>query len=448
MVLIQDIITDLKVETPSYELEKECIEFIPSNQCVKKMHMRLELEKNISSLGLSLVVPLSHLDNEGLYHQEEKECQNKMKRDLVGGREKEWYEPFQDQLYTFAASSPITTIHVATGTTIYLLKTFGVIDSNKLLYHSSKAFFPRFQLHRVVTNNFVLGQSLYEVGRRIYNLVTYGGKLEKYINGKGDTIRDKKVYIQGVQRVKEDGSLKTYKEWLLTDNKYLNMNIKMIGALIAIDYITSGLGIFTRKSKPYTILGSLEVALTFIYTLVEDETNSQFMGMFTVPPFFMPIFVGFTSGSSISTILKGLLVGGYMAKSMDVKRSDGERVIQYLSRTSHDFWELRHIVVRTMKKVPALNAIITEIENTLARYQIYLEEIKHVLVEEPGEILNLAENIRDKLKTLQEQSIKTHPHPPVAPVSSNVAATTAPPPSYDDVIRTDISIHNEDKKDI
>jgi len=25
MVLIQDIITDLKVETPSYELEKECI---------------------------------------------------------------------------------------------------------------------------------------------------------------------------------------------------------------------------------------------------------------------------------------------------------------------------------------------------------------------------------------------------------------------------------------
>jgi len=410
------------------------------------MHMRLELEKNISSLGLSLVVPLSHLDNEGLYHQEEKENQDKMKKDLVGGREKEWYEPFQDQLYTFAASSPITTIHVATGTTIYLLKTFGVIDSNKLLYHSSKAFFPRFQLHRVVTNNFVLGQSLYEVGRRIYNLITYGGKLEKYINGKGDTIRDKKVYIQGVQRVKEDGSLKTYKEWLLTDNKYLNMNIKMIGALIAFDYITSGLGIFTRKSKPYTILGSLEVALTFIYSLIEDESNSQFMGMFTVPPFFMPIFVGFTSGSSISTILKGLIVGGYMAKTMDVKRSDGERVIQYLGRTSHDFWELRHIVVRTMKKVPALNAIITEVENTLARYQIYLEEIKHVLVEEPGEILNLAENIRDKLKTLQEQSIKTHPYTP-APVSSNVTPATAPP-SYDDVIRTDINTHNEDKKDI
>jgi len=371
-----------------------------------------------------------------------------VKKDVVGGREKEWYEPFQDQLYTFAASSPITTIHVATGTTIYLLKTFGVIDSNKLLYHSSKAFFPRFQLHRVVTNNFVLGQSLYEVGRRIYNLITYGGKLEKYINGKGDTIRDKQVYIQGVQRVKADGSLKTYKEWLLTDNQYLKMNAKMIGAFIAFDYITSGLGIFTRKSKPYTVLGSLEVALTFIYSLVEDESNSQFMGMFTVPPFFMPIFVGFTSGSSLSTILKGLIVGGYMAKTMDVKRSDGERVIQYLSRTSHDFWELRHIVMRTMKKVPALNAIITEIEQTLARYQVYLEEIKHVVVEEPGEILNLAENIREKLKALQAPTTTTTKTPSSIPAPMTSTMTpTAPPPSYDDVIRTDISIHSDDKKD-
>jgi len=452
MVLIQDIITNVKVEVPSYELERECIDFIPSNQCVRKMHSRLALEKNISSLGLSLVVPLSHLDNENLYYNEEKQ-QKKVKRDLVGGREKEWYEPFQDQLYTFAASSPITTIHVTTGTTLYLLKTFGVVDNDKLLYHSSKAFFPRFQLHRVITNNFVFGQTLYEVGRRVYNLVTYGGKLEKYINGKGDTIRDKRVYIQGVQRRKEDGTLKTYKEWLLTDNKYLMMNVKMIAALITCDYITSGLGIFTRKSKPYTVLASLEVAIAFMYSLVEDESNSQFMGMFTVPPFFMPIFVGFTSGSSISTILKGLLVGGYMAKSMDVKRSDGETVVQYLSRTSHDFWELRHVVIRTMKKVPALNAIITEIENTLARYHIYIEEIKHVLVDEPGEILSLAENIREKLKALQEAAqaaTATATATPLGKTSqgeTNFSSSTPPPPSYDDVIKTDISINHEDRKD-
>jgi len=458
MVLIQDIITNVKVEIPSYELEKECIDFIPSNQCVRKMHSRLALEKNISSLGLSLVVPLSHLDNESLYYNEDKQHQQqkKAKRDLVGGREKEWYEPFQDQLYTFAASSPITTIHVTTGTTLYLLKTFGVVDNDKLLYHSSKAFFPRFQLHRVVTNNFVFGQTLYEVGRRVYNLVTYGGKLEKYINGKGDTIRDRQVYIQGVQRLKEDGTLKTYKEWLLTDNKYLMMNVKMIAALIACDYITSGLGIFTRKSKPYTVLASLEVAIAFMYSLVEDESNSQFMGMFTVPPFFMPIFVGFTSGSSISTILKGLLVGGYMAKTMDVKRSDGETVVQYLSRTSHDFWELRHVVIRTMKKVPALNAIITEVENTLARYQIYIEEIKHVIVDEPGEILKLAENIREKLKALQEAAqaqaqaqvpVSTPLQKTPSAATANVHSTTPPPPSYDDVIKTDINIHREERKD-
>lgn len=396
------------------------------------MYRKLELEKNISSLGLSLVVPLSNLDNVELYYNEEKK-NKKVKKDLVGGKEKEWYEPFQDQLYTFAASSPITTIHVTTGATVYLLKTFGVIDCDKLLYHSSKTFFPRFQLHRAVTNNFVLGQSLYEVGRRTYNLITYGGKLEKYINGKGDTIRNKKVYIEGVQRKKKDGTPKTNKEWLLTDNKYLRMNAQMVGMIIASDYITSGLGIFTRKSKPYSVLGSLEVALSFIYTLIEDESNSQFMGMFTMPPFFMPIFVGFTSGSSIYTIIKGLIVGGFMASYMDIRRSDGEKAVQYLTRTSSDFWELRHLLIKTMKKIPALNTVITEIEITFARYNIYIDEVKRVILDEPGEILNLAENIKERLIKLQnEQNKKPEP---------------ITQPSNDDIITTQISTSLPEKKE-
>jgi len=431
MVFIQDILSNIKVQTPSYEsfeMEKEYIDLLPKNQCIQKMHMKLELEKNISSLGLSLVVPLSHLD-EDLYY-ENKTNEKKYKKDLIGGKEKEWYEPFQDQIYTFAASSPITSIHVATGTTIYLLKTFGVIDCDKLLYHSSKTFFPRFQLHRAVTNNFVFGQSLYEVGRRIYNLITYGGKLEKYINGKGDTIRNKKVYIQGVQRLKEDGTLKTNKEWLLTDNKYLRMNAQMAGAIIACDYITSGLGIFTRKSKPYSVLGSLEVAITFMYTLIEDEANSQFMGMFTLPPFFMPVFVGFTSGSSVYTIIKGLLVGGIMAKYMDLRRSDGEKVVQYLSRTSSDFWELRHIVIKTMKKIPALNTIITEIENTFARYGVYIDEVKHVIFEDPSEIINLTENIKEKLIKLQNEQQQSEKQQ-----------------KYDDIIKTEIATTKETKSE-
>jgi len=437
MVFIQDILTNVKIETPSYEMEKECIEFIPSNQCIQKMHMRLELERNISSLGLSLVVPLSHLDDESLYYNEDKYNNQKTnKKDLTGGKEKEWYEPFQDQLFTYAASSPITTIHVATGTTLYLLKTFGIVDNNKLLYHSSKAFFPRFQVHRVVTNNFVFGQSLYEVGRRIYNLITYGGKLEKYVNGRGDTIRGKKVYIQGVQRIKEDGSLKSTKEWLLTDNKYLKMNLKMAGAIIICDYITSGLGIFTRKSKPYSILGSLEVAITFIYSLIEDESNSQFMGMFTVPPFFMPIFVGFTSGSSVYTILKGLIVGGFMAKSMELERGDGEKVIQYLSRTSHDFWELRHVVIKTLKKIPVFDTILTEIEDTLARYNIYFDEIKHVVLENPNDILNLIDNIKEKIAEFQaSQHLK------------NPSKYPYPSDAKNDVIKTAIDTSNDTKKE-
>ena len=445
MVLIQDILTNIKVETPSYEMEKECIDFIPNNQCLQKMHMRLSLERNISSLGLSLVVPLNNLDNETLYHQVDK--QQKKKRDVVGGKEKEWYEPFQDQLYTFAASSPITTIHVITGATIYLLQKFGIVDTNKLLYHSSKTFFPRFQLHRAITNNFVLGQSLYEVGRRVYNLVTYGGKLEKYVNGKGDTIRDNKVYIRGVQRLREDGTVKSYEEWLITDNKYLMMNAKMVGAIITCDYLSSGLGIFTRKSKPYSILGSLEVALAFMYSLVEDENNSQFMGMFTVPPFFMPIFVGFTSGSSLSTILKGLIVGGIMAKTMDLTRTDGEKCMQYLGRTSHDFWELRHIVIKTMKKVPALNTIITEIENTLARYNIYIEEVKHVILEDPSDIINLVENIKNKLAKLQAQAVvPSSPKQAGATVPSGPKQAVASVPSQDDIIKTAIDTSNEKKE--
>jgi len=400
MVLIQDIITNVKVATPNYEMEKECIDFLPNNQCIQKMHMKLELEKNISLLGLSLIVPLNNLNEEALYYNESKKHQ-KDKKDLLGGKEKEWYEPFQDQIYTYAASSPITSIHVATGTTLYLLKTFGIIDCEKLLYHSSKAFFPRFQVHRVVTNNFVLGNSLYEVGRSAYNLITYGGKLEKYINGKGDTIRSKKVYIQGVQRLKEDGTVKNKTEWLLTDNKYLIMNAKMAAMIIACDYITSGLGIFTRKSKPYSVLGSLEVAIAFMYSLIEDESNSQLMGMFTVPPFFIPIFVGFTNGSSISAILKGLLVGGYMANRMDIRRSDGERVVQYLQRTSQDFWELRHIVIKTLKKIPLFENIIVEVENAIIRYGVYFDEIKHVVVEDPSAILNITENISKKLAKLE-----------------------------------------------
>jgi len=441
MVFIQDIITDVKVQTPNYEMEKECIDFIPNNQCLEKMYKRLELEKNISTLGLSLVVPLSNLDNEELYHIEDKKNKT-VKKDLIGGKEKEWYEPFQDQFYTFAASSPITTIHVTTGATIYLLKFFGVIDCDKLLYHSSKTFFPRFQLHRAITNNFVLGQSLYEVGRTTYNLITYGGKLEKYINGKGDTIRNKKVYIQGVQRLKEDGTLKSNKEWLLTDNKYLRMNAQMAAMIIASDYITSGLGIFTRKSKPYSVLGSLEVAISFMYTLIEDESNSQFMGMFTIPPFFVPIFVGFTSGSSVSTIIKGLIVGGFMARYMDIKRSDGEKVTQYLSRTSSDFWELRHLILKTMKKVPALNTIISEIENTLARYHVYIDEIKRVIVDEPGEILNLAENIKERLIKLQNEQNERKESK-----EQNTKPALSLQASDDSIIKTEISTSIPSKKE-
>lgn len=400
MVLIQDIITDVKVATPNYEMEKEYIDSLPNSECIHKMHMKLELEKNISLLGLSLVVPLNNLNDETLYFNEGKN-HKKDKKDLLGGKEKEWYEPFQDQIYTYAASSPITSIHVATGTTLYLLKTFGIIDCDKLLYHSSKAFFPRFQVHRVVTNNFVLGNSLYEVGRSAYNLITYGGKLEKYINGKGDTIRSGKVYIQGVQRLKEDGTVKNKTEWLFTDNKYLTMNVKMAAMIIACDYITSGLGILTRKSKPYSVLGSLEVAIAFMYSLIEDESNAQLMGMFTVPPFFIPIFVGFTNGSGISAILKGLIVGGYMANRMDIRRSDGERVVQYLQRTSQDFWELRHIVIKTLKKIPVFENIIVEIENAVVRYGVYFDEIKHAIVEDPSAILSLAENIKEKLAKIE-----------------------------------------------
>jgi hypothetical protein len=452
MVFIQDILTFVnKVQPSSYEMEKKesFDDFIPNNQCLEKMYRRLELEKNISGLGLSLVVPLSHLDDEDLYYQEGNKKKNKFAtRDLVCGKEKEWYEPFQDQLYTYVASSPITSIHVATGTTIYLLKTFGLIDCNKLLYHSSKTFFPRFQLHRAITNNFVLGQSLFEVGRHIYNLVTYGGKLEKYINGKGDTIRDKKVYIQGVQRLKEDGSLKTNKEWLLTDNKYLRMNAQMIGIIIATDYFTSGMGLFTRKSKPYSVLGCLEIALSFMYSLIEDESNSQFMGMFTVPPFFAPIIVGFTSGSSFSTILKGLIIGGCMASYMDIRRGDGEKVTQYLSRTSSDFWELRHLLVKTMKKVPVLNTVITEIEYSLARYDVYIGEVKRVLFQDPGEILNLAENIKERLEKLENE--KNQIKKSSAPSSTTPSSQPPPPPSAvpdNDIIKTEISISNDKKKE-
>ncbi|ORX42103.1 hypothetical protein BCR36DRAFT_363017 [Piromyces finnis] len=447
MVFIQDIITNVKIESPSYDMEKECLDFTPNNQCLQKMHMRLALEKNISSLGLSLVVPLNNLDNEMLYHQTH--AQQK-KKDVVGGKEKEWYEPFQDQLYTFISSSPITSIHATTGATIYLLQKFGVVDTNKLLYHSSKTFFPRFQLHRAITNNFVLGQSLYEVGRRIYNLVTYGGKLEKYVNGKGDTIRDKKVYIQGVQRYREDGSQKTYKEWLITENKYLMMNVKMAAAFITCDYLASGLGIFTRKSKPYSILGSLEVAIAFMYSLIEDENNSQFMGMFTVPPFFVPIFVGFTSGSSIYTILKGLIAGGFMAKSIDLRRSDGEKCMQYLSRTSHDFWELRHIVIKTMKKVPALNTIITEIETTIARYNIYIEEFKHVILEDPSDIIHLVQNIKDKLLKLQNGQLQSSSNKTTGGNTINknqspaIAVAASKTPFQEDVIKSSIETTSDD----
>jgi len=224
--------------------------------------------------------------------------------------------------------------------------------------------------------------------------------------------------------------------------KYLRMNAQMAAMIIASDYITSGLGIFTRKSKPYSVLGSLEVAISFMYTLIEDESNSQFMGMFTIPPFFVPIFVGFTSGSSVSTIIKGLIVGGFMARYMDIKRSDGEKVTQYLSRTSSDFWELRHLILKTMKKVPALNTIISEIENTLARYHVYIDEIKRVIVDEPGEILNLAENIKERLIKLQNEQ-----NEPKESKEQNTKPALSLQASDDSIIKTEISTSIPTKKE-
>lgn len=416
---------------------------------MKKIHLRRELERNLSLLGLPLAIHLNTLTSS--VNNDYENNVKKNKKDIVGGRERDWYEPFQDQILTYTASSPITTIHIATGATLHLLKSFGIADYNYLLYHPSKILIPKFQVHRTITGNFVFGKSLYEVIHRAYNFITYGGKLEKYINGRGDTIREKKVYTEGVQRKKEDGSKKTVKEWLLTDNKYLKLNINIVSSLMLADFILSGFGLFTIKSKSYSILPSLEVAITFIWSMVEDETNSQVMGMFNLPPFIMPMVIGFTSGSSFSSIIKGLFAGAYVANSMDIKRSDGEKALQYLNRTSMDFWEMRHILIKTLKKVPFLDVIITEIEKTITRFITYYQDIAKLIKEDPTQIDKITEDIKKHI--IEEQkNIKQS----IADTKENIKELAKPivnesikkeeDSEKDLIIMTEIKYSEEDKE--
>ncbi|KAJ3090908.1 hypothetical protein HK102_002293 [Quaeritorhiza haematococci] len=278
--------------------------------------------------------------------------------------------PIPDRVQNFFNSAPITTIQISVGATLHITHLLGLTPYRTLCFAVPLAFSPTWQVHRSFTSFLVLGLSAYEVLQRCIGLGVWQTPLERAFNGSGDVVMDGVVVKYGEQRDRGlgtghesgDDNRKNLFEWLILDNRFLHAQVASAAVLIGIELLlwetslsSSALTSFTKSTPitssaalagemevtPYLMYPSLEYSTRWLWAFTEQSGTILLFNILPLKPIYVPLAVCLSGGlTGWKSLLKGLVAGVVVAGVFDLRRVDGEPVVDWLTRFAREWWVL------------------------------------------------------------------------------------------------------------
>ncbi|KAI9007691.1 hypothetical protein DFJ74DRAFT_367825 [Hyaloraphidium curvatum] len=247
-----------------------------------------------------------------------------------------------DTALTFASSAPVTATQLVVGAALTVALGVGLARERSVLFHP--ALFGPSTLLTPLSAALALGTGLFEAGRRGYNLVVYGGEVERMLGGPGDVWRDGRVVEEGPARLGPDGQRRPFLEWLLS-SRYLRLQAAALACVVGFELLTSPSTVLRGGSpRPYALSSALEYSAMFLFSFLAPPASTvSFLGVLPSMPTIAIPYLYCASGffGDIRGMLAGLAGALAAAKFAGLKRGNGEDVvtwykgeIEYWSRTA------------------------------------------------------------------------------------------------------------------
>ncbi|KAI8802002.1 hypothetical protein BJ742DRAFT_834746 [Cladochytrium replicatum] len=283
---------------------------------------------------------------------------------------------FEDYALNFVSSSPITAIQVSVGLGLHVLDMVGIVPYRTVLFHPRLILAPYWQTHRAVTSFLAMGLSTVDVAQRALGTFYYQAPLETFMNGSGDTYRGGRLIHEGRQRLLPNGRSTTFLglsglkllgrskaseatqqnqdtsniparrrknmvEWLIIDNKFLHTQLLSAATLVLIELVVNEAipslspqpvpgSASSYLIFPYSLYPNLEYATRWTWGLTTMEREIVIFGVIPVKPYYLPIVLCAMGGfSQWKALLKGLAASIIVSHLMELKRFDGENVVQW-----------------------------------------------------------------------------------------------------------------------
>ncbi|KAJ3216800.1 hypothetical protein HK099_005735 [Clydaea vesicula] len=236
-------------------------------------------------------------------------------------------------------NSPVSTIQISAG----------FVPSHKLLFHPRLALSPTFQVHRIGTSFLILGHSAYDVFQKSAGIIMWQMPLERAFNA---PIKEKKKEESSFNEPANKSILDFKKiQKYLNKNKFLKAQLIAGGTLVTIDLLFYRNPVRINRYYsifPYSLYPSLEFSMRWLWAATETATSLPVLGIIPVPPIYTPIIVcalgGFRQSEHLLKGLIGALAVGYI---MDLRRSDGSRVVDWMK--SLGTWWFNFITTKVRK---------------------------------------------------------------------------------------------------
>ncbi|KAI9204018.1 uncharacterized protein BJ171DRAFT_568485 [Polychytrium aggregatum] len=249
------------------------------------------------------------------------------------------------QALNFAHTSPITTFQIATGSVLSVLDLFHILPYRTLGFHPYFAFAPHWQTYRVATSFLITGHSIMDVVNKSAGMVYWGAALEKRFNGAGDVVDENGVVrTEGLQRKARSGKRKGLFQWLILDNRFLHVQLASAAVIVGIECILYRQPRFDGRTPviifPVALFPQLEYSMRWIWAFTEQDQNILLFGVLPIKPIYLPILLCAMGGfSGIKPLVKGFAAALIVTKIMDMRRSDGEPILDWVWKFGHSWYD-------------------------------------------------------------------------------------------------------------
>jgi hypothetical protein len=250
-------------------------------------------------------------------------------------------QAIEEYVMNHVRSSPLTSIQIVTGFTLFTANLIGLVPARPLLFHTRLALAPRWEVHRMGTAFLIMGTNIVDIVRSIAGLLYWQAPLERYISGSGDVVQDGRLVHRGDNRRGGTmGKRKSMVEWLVTQNRFLRMQALAAVTMVGLEVILyrdppplnplMGGGILVF---PYSLFPLLEHTMRWIWALTDLHGEIKLLGMIPLQPVYAPLVVSAMSGfATWKYTFKGLLGAIVVARAMGLRRGGegGEYVHEYM----------------------------------------------------------------------------------------------------------------------